>query len=161
MLTPFDSILGRGDGSLVLGAARTALTYARIALILRHMTALDPRADGRRARRLFSTGLMSDTKWHELFRVIVDACDPVRAHVVVKFVAIVASKRMLFSLGLQPPRPFVETTESGPNARRTIERPNAPGDHAVRNLPIGGFPVERQGPYTWVSGCAGKIPACS
>ncbi len=119
------------------------------------MTVHDPSADGRRARRLFSTGLMSDTKWRKLFQAIAKGCDPQPDHVVVKFIDVAEPKRMHFHFGLYPPRPYVDMVEFGPTELRAIEWMDVPGDIVGLLEPIGRFPVERQGAYTRVTGYVG------
>jgi hypothetical protein len=119
------------------------------------MTVHDPRADGRRARRLFSTGLMSDTKWRKLFEAIAEACDPTPDHVVVKFIDVDEPERMRFPFGFHPPRPYIDTLEHGPTELRAIEWLDVPGDIVGLLEPVGRFPVERQGAYTRVTGYTG------
>lgn len=119
------------------------------------MTVHDPRADGRRARRLFSTGLMSDTKWRKLFEAIAETCDPPLDHVVVKFIGVDEPKRMRFPFGLYPPRPYIDTLEYGPTELRAIEWLDVAGDIVDLLEPVGRFPVEWQGAYTRIIGYTG------
>lgn len=120
------------------------------------MTVLDSRADGRRARLLFSTGLTSDTKWRKLFRAVAQTCDPPPDHVVVKFFDVAESKRMRFPFSLYPPCPYVDTTEFGLTELRALECLDVPGDIVALLEPIGQFPIERRGAYTRVTGYAGS-----
>ncbi|MBB3952578.1 hypothetical protein [Aureimonas jatrophae] len=118
------------------------------------MTLRDPRTDGRLARRLFSTGLLSDTKWRKLFQAIAKGYDPQPDHVVVKFVDVAEPKRMHVPFGLHPPRVYIDTMEFDPTELRAIEWLDVPSDIVGLLKPIGRPSFERSGTYTRVTGDA-------
>jgi len=96
--------------------------------------------EGRTARRLFSAGLMSDTRWRKLFRIVQDAHPDLR-EVTVKFIDVAEPRRMGFPFWLHPPRPYVDTYDVGPFALRAIEWLEFPLDLTDLLRASGQFPL--------------------
>jgi hypothetical protein len=88
---------------------------------------LDPAAEGRLARTLFASALMSDSKWRKLFTAVRDKCDFLD-RMIVKFIDVDEPKQMRFPPDLQCPRAYMDTIEFGPVALRSIEWVEFNGD---------------------------------
>ncbi|MBP0443156.1 hypothetical protein J8J14_00055 [Roseomonas sp. SSH11] len=108
---------------------------------MRRFQALDLAADGRRARRLFSAALMSDTKWRRLFEAVQSGRGDLK-RMTVKFINMDEPRPMRFPPSLEVPRPYVDTIEFGPIALRSIEWIEFAGDLTGMLQSIGRFPTE-------------------
>lgn len=84
------------------------------------MSVHDFSKDGKLAKALFDTGLMSDTKWRKLFLAIATE-QPDIQQMRVKFIDVADIKVMQFPPSLAAPWAYMDTIEFGPVSLRSIE----------------------------------------
>ena len=128
------------------------------------------RREGRLVRRSTRASLMSDTKWRRLFAAL-DTPDLAFGRCLWKFVGREDAVPGGFSVGLYPPRPWVDTTSFGPLPLKSIEwlwvprrtkwgRKVQDVDHAARILSgLGRYPVEVNERGLLIRGYLGKGPS--
>lgn len=115
------------------------------------MAVHDPQKEGRLARELFETGLMSDTKWRKLFAAI-EGSSLVVSSMIVKFIDVSEPAILEFPPSLRCPRPYMDTIEYGPVELRAIEWLEFSADIEEIADNLGLYPLERQGAGTRIIG---------
>ncbi len=121
--------------------------------VMKNANRLDPEAEGRLARKQFSTAFMSDTKWRKLLTAVRDSDLGLR-EMVVKFIDVDEPRTMRFPPDLSCPRAYMDTIEFGPTALRAIEWMEFRANLETILRPIGQFAMETYNGSTRIVGYA-------
>lgn len=115
------------------------------------MSVHDSSKDGKLARALFSTSLMSDTKWRKLFHAIATEKPDIR-QMRVKYIDVADAKVMQFPPSLTAPWAYMDTIEFGPVSLRSIEWVAFDADLSGLIEALGLYPFVLKDGITTISG---------
>jgi hypothetical protein len=110
----------------------------------------DPAAEGQLARALFSQAFMSDSKWRKLFEIVRNKVQGIDG-MLVKFIDVVEPRYMKLP-SLRCPHAYMDSTEFGPVALRSIEWVEFDGDLNDQLIRHGLFMTETHDHRTRVIG---------